>query len=475
MAQMKARMNESDGGNGFSKDIIELQNEILKKQKQLERLEAFTDEDVSYTKNNLSALIDKVRTELLDLVPVSEPSDIEARKSVTFEKKMPLSTALFTLLWNTRPQTLPISVLNLKGWAARFVQRLKEGEEVRSNLPTMLIMRSRTDNGEVKGSSGKSRICYSCLHMLAKKGLNVSSPRDSIRFPTKERIDKKMSDTTMFLMDDINFDGASWEELNNFCDGVLIRNKGKYLKEGYIFPYGNILGTTNYDLPYNNDKRYPVIEFTPNDSSVVSKTDCVKNHAKYTYYPAEDRYDFDDAWETLFAYAADDYNKWLEDYATHRAIVSSKCSKQRSRLENLILAFFERDHYGAKDTFRPSAVIYWINENYPREVKRLTTEAVVSALTNLGVQQSNANCNPYSMEFTPPSAKLLKRMFAIECAPVESIYNWLLDNAERQSCDYEQMNKPNEVAVESDATDEVFSDDKHEENIMDDIFNAEVA
>lgn len=84
MAQMKSRMNETDAGNGFSKDVIELQNEIVKKQKQLERLEAFTDEDVSYTKNNLSALIDKVRTELLDLVPVSEPSDMEARKAVVF-------------------------------------------------------------------------------------------------------------------------------------------------------------------------------------------------------------------------------------------------------------------------------------------------------------------------------------------------------------------------------------------------------
>ncbi len=217
----------------------------------------------------------------------------------------------------------------------------------------MLIMRSRTDNGEVKGSSGKSCICYSCLHMLAKKGLNVPTQRDSISIPTHERVDKKMSDKTMLLMDDINFDGAYWEELNNFCDGILIRNKGKYLKEGYIFPYGNILGTTNYDLPYHNDRRYPVIEFTPNDAAIVSKSDCVVKYARFEYHADSGLYDFDDAWETLFAYAAENYNKWLEDYATHRESVSSKCSKQRSRLENLILAYIERTTLTGT-SFRPS-------------------------------------------------------------------------------------------------------------------------
>ncbi len=80
----------------------------------------------------------------------------------------------------------------------------------------------------------------------------------------------------------------------------------------------------------------------------------------------------------------------------------------------------------------------------------------MSAIVNLGLQQTNQRSNPYLMEFTVPSDELLKRMFSIDCAPVESIYKWLLDNAERQSCDYDPMNKQNDVAVETDATDEVF-------------------
>ena len=401
------KLSSGEPSESALKEIKDIQAEVARIQKKMKSLPPTKEMDRSYKGWDLSNLIEKVKTELMTVVPDAEPSDIDTRRTVKFEKKMPLSTALFTLLWNTRPQTIPLSVLNLKGWSARFVQRLRDGEKQRSNYPTVLVMRSRTDNGLVKGSSGKSRICYSCLHLLKKKGLNVSDEGVSISIPTYERVDKEMSDKTMLLMDDINFDNAYWEEFNRFCDGLYIKNRGKYLKEGYILPFGNVLATTNYDIPYkNNENRYPTIEFTPNDSSVVCKHPLVVENARIQYHPKEDRYDFDDAWETLFAYAEENYVKWLEEFKTLRGIVVPKCSKQTTRLENLVMAYianFSSD-WGKSSvcevvegdaTFSPGSVVEWLKRTYPNEVKNPKVDSVVNALKHIGAEQTNKNSNPY--------------------------------------------------------------------------------
>ena len=349
--------------NVLSPEVTSLSTEIQKNQKRLQNMTSTTYEDLSYVKNNLSSLIDRMKIGLMDITPKTEPSDIDARKTISFEKKMTLEQAFFTILFNTRPQTLPISILNLKGWTARLVQRLTTGEAQRSNLPTMLIFRSRTDNGELKGNSGKSSIANSLCDLLNRKGLNVADSSVGLKIPTFNTIDKQMSDKSLIMFDDMNFNNVSWEELNNFCDGVPIKNKGKYLREGYIFPFGNIIGTTNYDLPYTNNKRYPVIEFTPNDAPIVSEHPLVKKDAIYIKDDSARVYDFTDAWETLLSYACDNINDWLDDYNKNLVKVASTCSRQRTKLEQMVIASLSDIYIKSKTSLSPKVVLDWLREN----------------------------------------------------------------------------------------------------------------
>lgn len=409
--ELIAKMSSMDG-NGFQEDVTRLCEEIQKNQKRLSNMASTTYEDLSYTKNNLSTLIDRMKVALMDITPKTEPSDVESRKTMSFEKKMTLEQAFFTILFNTRPQTLPISMLNLKGWSARLVQRLTTEEVQRPNLPTMLIFRSRTDNGEIKGNSGKSSIANSLCDLLKNKGLNIADSSYGLKIPTFNTIDKQMSDKSLLMFDDMNFNNVSWEELNNFCDGVPIKNKGKYLREGYIFPFGNIIGTTNYDLPYKNNKRYPVIEFTPNDAPIVSEHPLVKKDAIYTKDDNARIYDFTDAWETLLSYACDNTNEWIEDYNKNLVKVASTCSRQRTKLEQMVIASLSDVYIKSKTTISPKVILDWMRENYRDEAK-YKIGSVYDAMKNIGLIPTNKDTNIYRATFTIPEG--------LELEPVEEV------------------------------------------------------
>lgn len=402
--ELKAKMASmcaNGNSDGFSQEVTSLCTEIQKNQKKLGNMTSTTYEDLSYTKNNLSTLIDRMRVALMDITPKTEPSDVEARKTIAFEKKMTLERSLFTLLFNTRPQTLPISILNLKGWTARLVQRLTTEETQRSNLPTMLIFRSRTDNGEIKGNSGKSSIANSLCWLLKKKGLNIADSSYGLKIPTFNTIDKQMSDKSLLMFDDMNFNNVSWEELNNFCDGVPIKNKGKYLREGYIFPFGNIIGTTNYDLPYKNNKRYPVIEFTPNDAPIVSEHPLVKKDAIYIKDDNARIYDFSDAWETLLSYACDNINEWIDEYNKNLMKVASTCSRQRTKLEQMVIASFSDFYIKSKYEISPTDIKEYMRQKYGDEAK-YKISSIYDAMRNIGLKQKGNDSNVYRATFTIP-------------------------------------------------------------------------
>lgn len=434
----------SEGKTLDNKEVIDKKMEILGIQKEMAEIPPTIEQDMRFCGKNLSGFIGKVSTALMEIEPESEPSDLDIRKSIKFEKKMDLPTALFTLLWNTRHETIPISVLNLKGWASRFVKRL-DGEYESQNQPTMLILRSRTDNGKVKGNSGKTTIVKSCLKMLKSKGLNVSSPDGALEIPTRDRVDKGMSDKTMVFFDDMVFDNVDWEKLNKFLDGNSIKNKGKYLKEGYIFGFGNIIGTTNYDLPYPNKERYPVVEFTPNDAPIVAKDPCVVEHANFICDEANRVFDFSDAWETLFSYAQDNKDKWLDEYAKEKNTVASGCSCQRTKLESLIISYLDSAYEQNKTLvesaltknpeakinrkkFTPTSILEHIKQNYRDEFRSLKLGSVVDALFNLDIERSNTTENPYLMSFYFPDRQL---DIHEEKNSVEEIWSWISMNAEK--------------------------------------------
>lgn len=433
----------TNGKSIEDKDVLAKKMEILDIQKELAKIPPVVEEDKRFAGKNLSSFISKVSSALMDIDPVSEPSDLDVRKTIKFEKKMDLQTALFTLLWNTRQETIPLSVLNIKGWAARFVKRL-EGEYESQNHPSMLILRSRSDNGKVKGNSGKTTIVKSCLKMLRNKGLNVSLPSTALSIPTNSRIDRGMSDKTMVFFDDMTFDDVPWETLNRFLDGLPIKNRGKYLKEEYIFGFGNVIGTTNYDLPYPNKERYPVIEFTPNDAPIVSKHKCVVEHAKFVCDESKRIFDFSDAWETLFSYARDNMEQWLSEYITEKKRVASWCSCQRTKLESLIIAYLdskwdmdkamvENALHSNPDAhinriFNPSLLLERIKQNYREEFKSLKLISVIDALYNLGVERSNTTDNQYMMSFKYPEKYLDVN---VKVDGVEQIWNWISENADK--------------------------------------------
>lgn len=394
------------------KRLCELYTTLSKVQSSMAKLPPTVYDDLRYKSTGLTGLLNDVMEALSEIVPDVQPSDIEARRNVSFTKKMGLDDAIYTLLWNTRGQTLPLSVMNLKAWSARFVERLTRSEDLRSNLPTMLIMRSRTNQDRQKGNVGKTRICHSCLNMLALKGLKVSDRRISPRLPTSDRVDKKMSDTTLVFMDDVVYKDCDWETLNNFCDGIYIKNKGKYQKEGYILPFGSILGTSNHDIPYTNRARYPEIEFTEDDASIAQNDPVVKEHAKYSYDAANDTHDYGDAWETLFAYAKENSSQWLEEYRLHRKELATKCSTQRNKAEELVLAYLDQEiasHLSSPiDTFHPREVVSWIKREYFGELKFVDISTICTVLNKIGVQRANTTTNPYLAAYRLPTRDIIQ-------------------------------------------------------------------
>lgn len=461
-----AKMN-SLTGNGFSQAVTSLCTEIQKNQKKLQNMSQTTIKDLSYSKNNLSALIDRMKNSLMDITPITEPSDNEARKKLVFEKKMTFEQSLFTILFNTRPQTLPISILNLKGWAARLAQRLTHGESKRSNLPTMLIFRSRTDNGEVKGNSGKSSIANSLCDLLNKKGLNVADSYVGLKIPTFNTIDKQMSDKSLIMFDDMNFNNVSWEDLNNFCDGVPIKNKGKYLKEGYIFPFGNIIGTTNYDLPYKNNKRYPVIEFTPNDAPIVSEHPLVKKDAIYTKDDNARIYDFSDAWETLLSYACDNINEWIDEYNKNLVKVASTCSRQRTKLEQMVIASLSDIYIKSKQLLSPQTMLEWMREKY-RDEARYKIGSVYDAMKNIGLKPTSKDTNIYRATFTIPDDLEIDQVQDEE--DVVKVHAQIFGNGDVKPC--EETKSANHMIEVKDGLSEKATDDLERlKNKYKEIFN----
>ena len=160
----------------------------------------------------------------------AEPTDLESRMKFNPRKLMTLQEALFTILWNTRPQTISSSIINLKAWCAAFMRFVKYGTRD-SNTPGMLTFISRKDNGDVKGSCGKTTIFKSLLQLLEENGISVTPYVDPVAFPTRKVIDKKMSGRTLVFFDDVGQDsvvGNDYETMNQFLDGRNLRTKMKY-------------------------------------------------------------------------------------------------------------------------------------------------------------------------------------------------------------------------------------------------------
>lgn len=416
-------------------DLYEKQKKVLDR---ITKLPAHLMVDLRYTKTSLTSLLNEVEDALVSIQPQAQPSDIEARAKVVFQKKMGLDEALYTLLWNTRGQTLPLSVMNIKGWASRFVERLARPEAPVSNKPTMLVLRSRTDHGEQKGNTGKSRICYSCLRMLRNKGLKVTPDRVSISVPTNMRVDKAMSDNTMVFMDDIDYKDCDNEALNKFCDGMYIYNKGKYQREGFIFPFGSILGTSNYDNPYKNKSvRYPEIEFSINDALTEQNDPVVREHAKYRYDAATDTHYYDDAWETLFAYAKENSARWLQEYSVDRADIIKRCSTQNTKAEELVMVVCDelRDQMGSslpEVGFSPREVVQRIRQNYQGELKFTPDiHSVVRILDKLKVPRAGTskNKNPYMVRYFFPPTKF-SNVVQTEITQ-QNKWDWIAKNADK--------------------------------------------
>ena len=268
--------------------------------------------------------------------------------------------------------------------------------------------------------------------MLAAKGLHVTPPRASISIPTKDRVDKAMSDNTMVFMDDIEYKDCDWELLNKFCDGTYVKNKGKYQKEGYILPYGNILGTSNYDLPYKNKGRYPVIEFSEDDARTAQNDPVVQAHAKYRYDAKQDIHDYGDAWETLFAYAKESSREWLGEYSSYRQDLAKKCSAQRNKAEELVLACLEfmvgENASNPIKCFAPREIVSRIKRDYAGELKFVDIHTVNGILNKLGVARQNTTVNPYLASYTLPTHEMLRNM-AQTTITQQTKWNWLVKNA----------------------------------------------
>lgn len=403
------------------KDTIkasELQTKILKCESNLKSIPEVCIGDLSFKERDLDRLVDAMKRSISEIEVFTEPSDIEARRNAKFEQKMPLTTALYTILYNTRPSTIPISVMSLKAWVYRLKARI-EDEKVMENLPGCLFLRSRTDNGRIKGNCGKSTISRGCVWMLERKGLRVNGTGKT-QLPTYERVDKDISDQTLIYIDDANFKGVDWETTNKFLDGTPIKNRGKYQREGNIFAFGNILATTNYDLTYENTTRYPQIEFTVNDVRHLLKEPVVANNIEYT--TTNGKPDYSDAWETLFALADE---SWLDDYLDYRDEVVSKCACQKTKIQNLVETFIdEKIVHGA--TFEAAEVVRWIKERFPMEVKHLNVSSVVYAIEGLGIQQSNKESNDYRKRFNFPTIGATQQQSAIPDA--QKVYDWIAAN-----------------------------------------------
>ena len=430
LREEKDALNPNDNADQIK--ASEIQTKILKLEQKMSAMPKYEIGDLSFQRERLNQLTKEITNALANVAPTVEPCDIQMRRELKFEKKMELNNALFTILYNTRPQTIPVSVLNLKAWVYRFVKRLNEPEtsEV-GNLPTALFFRSRQDNGQVKGNCGKSTLGKSCLAMLKRHGLECESGVSSL--PTFDRVDKKMSDKSFLYIDDVNMANVDWTTLNKFCDGVFIKNRGKYEREEFIFPFGNILATTNYDLNYTNNTRYPVVEFTPNDVRKVLRNETVKENIIYKSDPMAGLFDYTDAWETLFALAEP---SWLTDYLEHKIDVLSTCTRQRTRLQNLLEAFLV-ENSGTCHDFKGRDVMKWLKENYRDEVRHANITAVCEALNTLGVKHLNKDRNEYQMRFLMPKAEDLTNV-VLDDEP-KAVWKWISTNGDKEYAKWEEV------------------------------------
>ena len=427
---LRSEMNSLDPSNDKDKvKASEIQTNILKCQSTLNNMSVVIVEDKRYKGRDLNLLVNSMRKALAEITVASEPSDIEARRHVKFRKKMPLKNALFSLLYNTRPETIAVSVLNLRAWAWRLKERICIGEVQRENQPTMLIFRSRKNNGERAGNCGKSTICAGCERLFERKNLSVS--QKGIQMPTYERVSVGMSDKSLICLDDVNWKNADWEAMNRFCDGIPITNRGKYQKEGNIFPFGNIIATTNYDLTYENNTRYPVIEFTPNQARIVLQNKIVQSYIRYSI-DDNGKADYSDAWETLLAYAE---QNWMSDYHEFKRDILSRCSCQKTKLDNLIVAYLTVEAIPMNlSSFEGSNITRWIKEKYPSEIKSLNMARVSAALESLGIEQLNDNANDYRRRYKTPPIEFFNDPQQKD-EPL-AVFDWICENRDKSAKDW---------------------------------------
>ena len=333
----------------------------------------------------------------------AEPTDLEARMKFNPRKLMTLQEALFTILWNTRPQTISSSIINLKAWCAAFMRFVKYGTRD-SNTPGMLTFISRKDNGDVKGSCGKTTIFKSLLQLLEENGISVTPYVDPVAFPTRKVIDKKMSGRTLVFFDDVGQDsvvGNDYETMNQFLDGRNLRTKMKYEKEVPIFSLGYAIATTNHDTTYPNLKRYPRVEFTPNDSRAFYTHPLVQEHAKFTVDVEKGIYDYRDAWETLLSYASENIMKWLDEYSN-----SSKVRvTQFNRKHKVVLATIRAI---SKNTFTAKYLIDKLEQTYKNELSyKLSISQAASILEELGIHPINKEANDeFQYEYSKPEQEI---------------------------------------------------------------------
>lgn len=336
--------------------------------------------------NNLNKFISAIADAISSIDEYkTEPRDMEARKAFNPQKKMDLKTALFTILWNTRPQTIGFSIVSLKAWCANFMRFVKLGVRD-ANSPGMMTFVSRRDNGQRKGSCGKTTIVKSLLELLRRNNLNIQDYAEPISFPTKTTKDKKMSGRTLVFFDDIENDrdvGNDYEAMNQFLDGRSLRTKMKYEKEMPIFAHGYAIGTTNYDSTYENKKRYARIEFSLNDSKIFYKDEIVQNHAKFSVDEVKCVYDYTDAWETLLAYALENWKSWLDEYYSQ---CESFVSTQLNREHWIVLAVLDGQK-GREITLK--RILDVIKNEYRGELKVWDASRVKKCLDDLGFQPIN--------------------------------------------------------------------------------------
>lgn len=397
----------------FQKDINNHASEYADKSKALDKakkdlaaMPTFVHADLSYSQNNLTALVKDLTAVLTTQVqPTPKPADMAVRSKLKFERKMPLKDALFDILCFTRRQTLPVSILNLKGWAARFVKMLRNADHHQkiTNAPTCLIFRSRQDTGAQKGGCGKTNLSWACQNMLRDKGLNVPTNDLGLSIPTYNEVMEGISGKTFWTAQDQTWNEVDWQALNNYCDGNNLHTKGKYVRAQTVFSRGCLIATTNYDPSYSNDQRYPFVEFNP-----VACADAIRGSKAYAAHQTDGRLPWSDAWETLFHFADKHADEWLDDYYQTRLEVASQCARQRTKLELILMAIINDSIDLNVDSAYARDITRKVKEEYPGEIKWLSVDKVVSALDNLGLERiNNGDTNPFRARYALPKEHLM--------------------------------------------------------------------